>query len=38
MKIVGVIPAYNEAPTIRDVAARALRFLPNLIEIGRAHV
>ena len=34
MKIVGVIPAYNEAPTIRDVATRALRFLPNLIVVN----
>ena len=34
MKIVGVIPAYNEAATIRDVATRALRFLPNLIVVN----
>jgi glycosyltransferase involved in cell wall biosynthesis len=33
-KIVGVIPAYNEAPTIRDVATRALRFLPELIVVN----
>jgi len=33
-KIVGVIPAYNEAPTIRDVATRALRFLPDLIVVN----
>jgi glycosyltransferase involved in cell wall biosynthesis len=34
MKIVGVIPAYNEARTIREVATRALRFLPNLIVVN----
>jgi glycosyltransferase involved in cell wall biosynthesis len=33
-KIVGVIPAYNEAPTIRDVATRALQFLPELIVVN----
>ena len=27
-----VIPAYNEAPTIRDIATRALRFLPQVIS------
>ena len=34
MKIVGVIPAFNEAATIRDVATRALPFLPNLIVVN----
>jgi glycosyltransferase involved in cell wall biosynthesis len=33
MKIVAVIPAYNEAATIRDVAARALAQLPDVIVI-----
>ena len=33
MKIVAVIPAYNEAATIRDVAARALAQLPEVIVI-----
>jgi len=33
MKIVAVIPAYNEARTIRDVAARTLRALPELIVV-----
>ena len=33
-KIVGVIPAYNEAPTIREVATRALRVLPELIVVN----
>jgi len=28
-----VIPAYNEAPTIRDIATRALRFLPQVIIV-----
>jgi len=32
-KIVGVIPAYNEAPTIRDVALRTLQILPELIVV-----
>jgi glycosyltransferase involved in cell wall biosynthesis len=34
MKIVAVIPAYNEAATIRDVATRALRFLPGVIVVN----
>jgi len=34
MKIVAVIPAYNEAGTIRDVAARVLRVLPDLIVVN----
>lgn len=29
----GVIPAYNEAETIRDVVARALRRIPNIIVV-----
>jgi glycosyltransferase involved in cell wall biosynthesis len=33
MKIVAVIPAYNEARTIRDVATRTLRVLPDLIVV-----
>jgi glycosyltransferase involved in cell wall biosynthesis len=33
MKIVAVIPAYNEAPTIRDVAARTLRVVPDVIVV-----
>ena len=33
-KIVGVIPAYNEAPTIRDVARRTLEVLPDLIVVN----
>jgi glycosyltransferase involved in cell wall biosynthesis len=33
MKIVVVIPAYNEAPTIRDVASRALNETPNVIVV-----
>ena len=33
MKIVAVIPAYNEAGTIRDVAARALQFLSDVIVV-----
>jgi glycosyltransferase involved in cell wall biosynthesis len=33
MKIVAVIPAFNEARTIRDVAARTLRVLPDLIVV-----
>jgi glycosyltransferase involved in cell wall biosynthesis len=33
MKIVAVIPAYNEARTIRDVATRTLRVLPELIVV-----
>jgi glycosyltransferase involved in cell wall biosynthesis len=34
MKLVAVIPAYNEAATIRDVATRTLRFLPDVIVIN----
>jgi len=34
MKVVAVIPAYNEAATIRDVATRALRFLPDVIVVN----
>lgn len=33
-KIVGVIPAYNEARTIRDVALRTLEILPELIVVN----
>ena len=33
MKIVSVIPAYNEAATIRDVASRALRVVPDVIVV-----
>jgi glycosyltransferase involved in cell wall biosynthesis len=33
MKIVVVIPAYNEAPTIRDIATRTLGVLPHLIVV-----
>jgi len=33
MKIVAVIPAYNEAATIREVATRVLQFLPHLIVV-----
>ena len=33
MKIVAVIPAYNEARTIRDVATRTLRVLADLIVV-----
>jgi glycosyltransferase involved in cell wall biosynthesis len=32
-KIAAVIPAYNEARTIREVAARTLRFLPDVIVV-----
>lgn len=34
MKIVAVIPAYNEAATIRDVAERTLRFLADVIVVN----
>ena len=34
MKIVAVIPAYNEAATIRDVAARTLHFLNDVIVVN----
>ena len=34
MKIVAVIPAYNEAPTIRDVAARTLAVLRDVIVVN----
>ena len=33
-KIVGLIPAYNEAPTVRDVALRTLKVLPELIVVN----
>jgi glycosyltransferase involved in cell wall biosynthesis len=33
MNIAVVIPAYNEAPTIRDVATRALGVLPHVIVV-----
>ncbi len=33
MKIAVVIPAYNEAPTIRDVASRAAAQLPDVIVV-----
>jgi glycosyltransferase involved in cell wall biosynthesis len=33
MKIVAVIPAYNEAATIREVAARTLKVLPDVIVV-----
>jgi glycosyltransferase involved in cell wall biosynthesis len=33
MKIFALIPAFNEAPTIRDVAARALAQLPDVIVV-----
>jgi glycosyltransferase involved in cell wall biosynthesis len=33
MKIAVVIPAYNEAPTIRDIAARTLEILPHVIVV-----
>jgi glycosyltransferase involved in cell wall biosynthesis len=33
MKIAVVIPAYNEAPTIRDVASRALSQIPDVIVV-----
>jgi glycosyltransferase involved in cell wall biosynthesis len=33
MNIAVVIPAYNEAPTIRDVATRALAVLPHVIVV-----
>ena len=33
MKLAAVIPAYNEAPTIRDVVARTLRQVPEVIVI-----
>jgi glycosyltransferase involved in cell wall biosynthesis len=34
MKIVAVIPAYNEAATIRDVATRTLAMLPDVIVVN----
>jgi glycosyltransferase involved in cell wall biosynthesis len=34
MKIVAVIPAYNEAATIRDVVARTLHFLNDVIVVN----
>ena len=34
MKIVAVIPAYNEAATIRDIALRTLRVLPDVIVVN----
>jgi glycosyltransferase involved in cell wall biosynthesis len=34
MKIVAVIPAYNEAATIRDVASRTLRVLPDVVVVN----
>lgn len=33
MKLVAVIPAYNEAATVRDVAARTLRFVRDVIVV-----
>jgi glycosyltransferase involved in cell wall biosynthesis len=33
MKVVAVIPAYNEATTIRDIASRALAQLPDVIVV-----
>ncbi|HEU4353503.1 MAG TPA: glycosyltransferase family 2 protein [Burkholderiales bacterium] len=33
MKLVAVIPAYNEAATIRDVATRALRMVSDVIVV-----
>jgi glycosyltransferase involved in cell wall biosynthesis len=33
MKLVAIIPAYNEAPTIRDVVERTLRQVPEVIVI-----
>ena len=33
MKIYAVIPAYNEASTVRDVAARTLEVLPDVIVV-----
>jgi glycosyltransferase involved in cell wall biosynthesis len=33
MRIAVVIPAYNEAPTIRDVATRTLEFLSHVIVV-----
>jgi glycosyltransferase involved in cell wall biosynthesis len=33
MKVVALIPAFNEAATIRDVAARALAQLPDVIVV-----
>jgi glycosyltransferase involved in cell wall biosynthesis len=33
MKIAVVIPAYNEAPTIRDVATRTLEILPHVVVV-----
>ena len=34
MKLVAVIPAYNEAPTVRDVAERTLRFVSEVIVVN----
>jgi len=34
MRIVAVIPAYNEAPTIREVATRTLRLVPDVIVVN----
>ena len=34
MKIVAVIPAYNEAATIREVAIRTLRLVPEVIVVN----
>ena len=34
MKVVAVIPAYNEAATIREVAARTLAVLPEVIVVN----
>jgi glycosyltransferase involved in cell wall biosynthesis len=34
MKIVAVIPAYNEAATIRDVATRTLRVVPDVVVVN----
>jgi len=34
MKLAAVIPAYNEAPTIREVATRTLRLVPDVIVVN----
>jgi glycosyltransferase involved in cell wall biosynthesis len=34
MKIVAVIPAYNEAATIRDVTIRTLRVVPDVVVVN----
>lgn len=34
MRIVAVIPAYNEAATIRDVAIRTLRVVPDVVVVN----